>query len=133
MCRLSCAYGSSGLALEEYDAVGAQRTMYAGQKIDVTAQMPDGTHFEGLNGLHSVLWDRRERFAQAFIDRLLTYALGRGLEPSDQPTIRSIARQASPENYRIHSIIEAVVSSTPFNFKKAPEASNENQQIAQTR
>ncbi len=122
-----------GLALEKYDAVGAQRTMYAGQKIDVTAQMPDGTHFEGLNGLHSVLWDRRERFAQAFIDRLLTYALGRGLEPSDQPTIRSIARQASPENYRIHSIIEAVVSSTPFNFKKAPKASNENQQIAQTR
>ncbi|WP_339723319.1 DUF1592 domain-containing protein [uncultured Paraglaciecola sp.] len=122
-----------GLALEKYDAVGAQRTMYAGQKIDVTAQMPDGTHFEGLNGLNTVLWDRRERFAQAFIDRLLTYALGRGLEPSDQPTIRTIARQASPEGYRIHSIIEAVVSSTPFNFKKAPEASNENQQIAQTR
>lgn len=121
-----------GLALEKYDAVGAQRTMYAGQKIDVTAQMPDGTHFEGLNGLNTVLWDRRERFAQAFIDRLLTYALGRGLEPSDQPTIRSIARQASPEGYRIHSIIEAVVSSTPFNFKKAPEASNENQQFAQS-
>ena len=122
-----------GLALEKYDAVGAHRTMYADQKIDVTAQMPDGTHFEGLHGLHSILWDRRERFAQAFINRLLTYGLGRGLEASDQPTIRNIARQASSENYRIHSIIEAVVGSTPFNFKKAPEANNENQQIAQAR
>jgi hypothetical protein len=122
-----------GLALEKYDAVGAHRTMYAGQKIDVTAQMPDGTNFEGLHGLHSILWDRRERFAQAFINRLLTYALGRGLAALDQPTIRNIARQASSEDYRIHSIIEAVVGSTPFNFKKAPEASNENQQIAQAR
>ena len=118
-----------GLALEKYDAVGAYRTTYAKQAIDVSAQMPDGTHFEGLNGLKSILWDRKERFSQAFIDRLLTYALGRGLEAYDQPTIRNIAKQASTEDYRIHSIIEAVVSSTPFNFKKAPEANNENQQI----
>lgn len=121
-----------GLALEKYDAVGAFRTSYADQAIDVTAQMPDGSKFEGLTGLQSILWDRRERFAQAFTDRLLTYALGRGLEPYDQPIIRKIATQASIENYRIHSIIEAVVSSTPFNYKKAPEANNENQQIAKT-
>lgn len=120
-----------GLALEKYDAVGAYRDFYAGQIIDATAQMPDGTQFDGLLGLHSILWDRRERFAQAFIDRLLTYALGRGLEAYDQPTIRDIAKQASSENYRIHSIIEAVVGSTPFNFKKAPEASNENQKVVQ--
>lgn len=120
-----------GLALEKYDAVGAYRAFYAGQKIDATAQMPDGTHFDGLPGLHSILWDRRERFTQAFIDRLLTYALGRGLEAYDQPTIRDIAKQASSDNYRMHSIIEAVVGSTPFNFKKAPEASNENQELAQ--
>ena len=119
-----------GLALEQYDAVGAFRTRYADQAIDVTATMPDGTQFEGLSGLHDVLWDRRERFTQAFIDRLLTYALGRGLEAYDQPVIRAIARQAKIDNYRIHSIIEAVVTSTPFNFKKAPEAANEPQQFA---
>lgn len=119
-----------GLALEQYDAVGAFRTRYADQAIDASATMPDGTQFEGLSGLHDVLWDRRERFTQAFIDRLLTYALGRGLEAYDQPVIRSIARQASDDNYRIHSIIEAVVTSTPFNFKKAPEAANEPQQFA---
>ncbi|MFT2091105.1 DUF1592 domain-containing protein [Paraglaciecola sp. 2405UD69-4] len=118
-----------GLALEKYDAVGAFRHTYANQEIDVTAQMPDGSKFEGLNGLHSILWDRRERFAQAFTDRLLTYALGRGLEPYDQPIVRKITQQARTQDYRIHSIIEAVVSSTPFNYKKAPEANNENQQI----
>ena len=119
-----------GLALEQYDAVGAFRTRYADQAIDASATMPDGTQFEGLSGLHDVLWDRRERFTQAFIDRLLTYALGRGLEAYDQPVIRSIARQASNDSYRTHSIIEAVVTSTPFNFKKAPEAANEPQQFA---
>lgn len=119
-----------GLALEQYDAVGAYRTRYAQQAIDVTATMPDGTHFEGLPGLQNVLWDRRERFTQAFVDRLLTYALGRGLEPFDQPVIRDVARQANRENYRIHSIIEAIVTSTPFNFKKAPEAAHDAQQFA---
>lgn len=118
-----------GLALEQYDAVGAYRTHDAGQTIDVNAQMPDGTQFEGLPGLQDILWDRRERFAEAFTERLLTYALGRGLEPFDQPTIRAIVRQASDDEYRIHSIIEAVVTSMPFNFKQAPEAINETQQF----
>ncbi len=114
-----------GLALEKYDAVGAFRTVYAGQEIDVSAQMPNGTQFEGLQGLHTILWDKRERFAHAFTERLLTFALGRGLEPYDQPTVRQIVEQASTHNYQIHSIIEAVVISTPFNFKKVPEARDE--------
>ncbi|GGF70743.1 filamin [Alteromonas lipolytica] len=118
-----------GLALEKYDAVGAFRTSYASQPIDVSARMPDGTQFEGLPGLQQVLWDRRERFAMAFTERLLTYALGRGLEAYDQPVIRDITRQASAHDYRIHSIIEAVVTSMPFNFKKAPEAPHEKQQF----
>lgn len=119
-----------GLALEKYDAIGAYRTVYANQIIDASAQMPDGTNFEGLPGLQSILWDRRERFSQAFIDRLLTYALGRGLQAYDKPTIRKIAKQAKSENYHMHSIIEAVVDSMPFNYKKVPEASNETQEIA---
>ncbi|MFC3121828.1 DUF1592 domain-containing protein [Agaribacter flavus] len=121
-----------GLALEQYDAVGSFRTTAAGQLIDVSAQMPNGTKFNGLKGLHTILWDRKERFAQAFIDRMLTYALGRGLEAYDQPTIRAIAREASKDNYRIHKIIEAIVSSVPFNYKTVPEMTNEKQQIVKT-
>ena len=119
-----------GLALEKFDAIGAHRDIYAEQVIDVTARMPDGTEFEGLPGLHSVLWDRRERFAQAFINRLLTYALARGLEPFDQPTVRSIAREASQNNYQTHSIIEAIVTSVPFNFRKVPESGSEQKKIS---
>ncbi|WP_219993914.1 DUF1592 domain-containing protein [Aestuariibacter sp. GS-14] len=119
-----------GLALEQYDAVGAFRTEYAGQRIDVTAQMPDGTQFEGLPGLHDILWERRERFALAFTERLLTYALGRGLEAHDQPTIRHIVTTAKADDYRIQSIVKAVIASMPFNYKKAPEAPDEKEQIA---
>ena len=120
-----------GLALEQYDAVGAFRTEYANQPIDVSAQMPDGTQFEGLPGLHNILWERRERFAIAFSERLLTYALGRGLEAYDQPTIRQIVKQAGKDGYQIHSIIEAVATSIPFNAKHVPETTNEKQQIVQ--
>lgn len=120
-----------GLALEQYNAVGAFRTRYADQPIDVTAKMPDGTAFEGLRGLHTVLWDRRERFAHAFVDRLLTYALGRGLEAYDQPVVRAITREARAEQYRMHSIIEAIVKSTPFNYKLAPEIKDEKPHIVQ--
>lgn len=120
-----------GLALEQYDAVGAFRTEYANQPIDVSAQMPDGTEFEGLPGLHDILWERRERFAIAFSERLLTYALGRGLEAYDQPTIRQIVKQAGKDGYQIHSIIEAVATSIPFNEKHVPETTNEKQQIVQ--
>lgn len=119
-----------GLALEKYDAVGAFRTTFAGQYIDVSAQMPDGTVFEGLTGLHAILSERKDRFTHAFIERLLTYALGRGLEAYDQPTVRQIARQSSTADYRAQSIIEAVVTSMPFNYKKAPEAEHEEQQFA---
>ncbi len=122
-----------GLALEQYDAVGAFRTEYANQLIDVSAQMPDGTQFEGLSGLHDILWERRERFALAFTERLLTYALGRGLEAYDQPTLRAIVSQAKTDDYRIQRIIEAVVTSTPFNYKKAPEAPDEKDQFATAR
>lgn len=119
-----------GLALERYDAIGAHREIYAGQSIDDSAQMPDGTQFQGLQGLHSILWNRKERFAHAFTERLLTYALGRGLEPYDQPVVRKIVRRASKDDYRIHSIITAVIDSTPFNYKKVPENKHEDQSIA---
>ncbi|MBU3023347.1 DUF1592 domain-containing protein [Aestuariibacter sp. A3R04] len=119
-----------GLALEQYDAVGAFRTQYADHPIDVTAKMPDGTEFVGLRGLHSVLWDRRERFVHAFVERMLTYAIGRGLEAYDQPVVRAITGKASEDAYRMHSIIEAIVNSTTFNYKKAHEAKDEKTHIA---
>ena len=106
-----------GLALEKYDAVGKYRTLDAGRPIDVTANMPDGKAFEGLYGLQNVLLERKQQFASAFTQRLMTYALGRGLEAIDQPKVRTILRATEPDNYPIRGIIMGIVTSEPFNYR----------------
>ena len=110
-----------GLALEQYDAIGAVRMQDAGRPIDTSARMPDGTEFVGLSGLQKILLDRKDQFVRAFIERLFTYALGRGIEAYDQPTVRAIARAAS-NDYRIRTILLGIVESEPFNHRKTPES-----------
>jgi hypothetical protein len=111
-----------GLALEHYDAVGAYRTEDAGQPVDTSASMPDGTKFDGLSGLQKILLDHKDQFTRAFTERLLTYALGRGLEAYDQPAVRTIAHAAVQDDYRIRTIILGIVKSTPFNLRRTPDA-----------
>jgi mono/diheme cytochrome c family protein len=110
-----------GYALESYDAVGAFRTEEDGRALDVSATLPDGTQFDGLAGLQKVLLSRKDQFTRAFTERLLTYALGRGVGAHDQPAIRAIARAAAKDDYRIHTIILGIVQSEPFNLRKTPE------------
>jgi hypothetical protein len=110
-----------GYALESYDAIGAFRTKEDGKALDVSATLPDGTQFEGLAGLQSVLLGRKDQFTRAFTERLLTYALGRGVGPNDQPVIRAIARGAAADDYRIRSIVVGIVKSDSFNLRKAPD------------
>jgi hypothetical protein len=109
-----------GLALEKYDAVGKLRLMDAGRPIDVSAKMPDGKMFEGLYGLQTVLMERKQQFASAFTQRLMTYALGRGVEAIDQPKVRTIVRAAEEDDYRIRSIVFGILTSEPFNYRRAP-------------
>ncbi|MEJ0034704.1 MAG: DUF1592 domain-containing protein [Gammaproteobacteria bacterium] len=110
-----------GFALENYDAVGAFRTRDAGRPVDASATMPDGAQFEGLSGLQQILLDHKDELTRAFTERLLTYALGRGLESYDQPTIRAIARSAARDDYRIQAILLGIVTSEPFNFRRTPD------------
>jgi hypothetical protein len=110
-----------GFALEEYDAVGARRSQENGNPIDVNAVLPDGTQFDGLVGLRKILLERKEQFTEAFTQRLLTYALGRGLEARDMPAVRTIARAAANDNYRIRTIILGIVRSDPFTLRRTPE------------
>ncbi|MCX7283533.1 MAG: DUF1592 domain-containing protein [Novosphingobium sp.] len=109
-----------GFALENFDAVGAWRTVDAGQAIDNTATLPDGRNIRGFAGLQQVLFDRRDEFAQAFTERLMTYALARGLGPNDMPSVRAIARQAAREDYRVQAIVRGIVTSPAFTMRKAP-------------
>ncbi|BEV00423.1 DUF1592 domain-containing protein [Novosphingobium olei] len=108
-----------GFALENFDAVGAWRTSDAGQAIDNTATLPTGANIAGVGGLRDVLMARRDEFAQAFTERLMTYALARGLGPQDMPAVRAIARQAARDDYRAQTIVRGIVTSPGFTMRKA--------------
>jgi cytochrome c551/c552 len=115
-----------GFALENYDAVGKWRSEDAGVSIDASGQLPDGARFEGPAGLSQVLLTKyREDFVRTATEKLLTYALGRGIEHYDNPTIRAISRETASNNYRISSWILAIVNSTPFRMRQAVPSDRE--------
>ncbi|WP_421847734.1 DUF1592 domain-containing protein [Novosphingobium sp.] len=111
-----------GFALENFDAVGGWRAQDAGQVIDAGAVLADGTAFSGFAGLQQILLDRREEFARAFTERLMTYALGRGLGPQDMPAVRAIARDAANDDWRVQTIIKGIVMSPGFTMRRVPAA-----------
>jgi hypothetical protein len=111
-----------GFALENFDGVGRWRTIDASAPIDASGAMPDGTTFIGPAEFRRVLLDaRRDQFVATVTDRLLTYALGRGLEAHDAPIVRGIVRGAAPGGYRLSSLVLGVVTSTPFQMRRAEE------------
>lgn len=112
-----------GFALENYDAIGTWRTIDAASKapIDASGSLPDGTPFIGLAGLKEVLLEKRQYdFVMTAIERMLTYSLGRGIDHQDAPAMRAIMRQSEPDNYRLSSIILAIIESMPFQMRRAP-------------
>ena len=112
-----------GFALENYDAVGRWRDEDAGAPIDASGKLPDGTAFSGPAGLNELLLTKyRADFVRTAIEKLLTYALGRGVDYHDYPTIRSIDRDAARDNYRISSLILAIVKSTPFQMRRGSDS-----------
>jgi hypothetical protein len=109
-----------GFALENFDAIGEWREMYvSGAPIDAKAELPDGTVFDGPTELRQVLLDHSDEFLTTMTERLLTYALGRGLEAYDVPAIRQVKRSASRQDYRFSALVEGIVTSTPFQMRMA--------------
>jgi hypothetical protein len=112
-----------GFALENYDAVGRWRTEDARTAIDASGKLPDGTEFQGPDGLSRLILSKyRDDFVRTATEKLLTYALGRGVEYYDYPTIRSIDQAAIRDNYRISSWILAIIKSTPFQMRKGSDS-----------
>jgi hypothetical protein len=109
-----------GFSLENYDAIGAWRKSYNGQLVDAAATMPDGTRFEGPKGLQEVLLARKDNFVDAFIERLMVYALGRGLQPYDMAAVRAIRQAAASDGYKSQAVILGIVQSVPFSMRKQP-------------
>jgi hypothetical protein len=108
-----------GLSLERFDAIGRRRTVEAGMPIEVNGSLIDGRAFTDVDGLEAALLRRPDLFAGAFAEKLLTYAIGRGVEPSDAPAVRGIVRSARAHNFRVSSIILGVVNSPPFQMRNS--------------
>ena len=111
-----------GFALENFDAIGEWRDLYAsGLPIDASAEFPDGTRFDGPNELRALLLSYADDFLLTAADRLLTYALGRGLEATDMPAVRRILRDAASDDHRFASLVQGVVASLPFQMRMAQD------------
>ncbi|MHB1558273.1 MAG: DUF1592 domain-containing protein [Isosphaeraceae bacterium] len=108
-----------GFALENFDAVGRWRTTEEGRPVDATGGLPDGSRFEGVAGLERALLSRPELFVGTLSEKLLTFALGRGVESYDAPAVRRIVREAGGRGNRFSSIVEAIATSTPFLMRRA--------------
>jgi hypothetical protein len=103
-----------GFALENFDGLGRWRT-----GVDTTGVLPDGTKVDGPVGLKKVLLSKSDQFVSTATERLLTYALGRGVEPFDMPAVRKIVRDSAPGDYRWSQLIMGVINSTPFQMRRA--------------
>ena len=112
-----------GFALENFDGLGRWRTTSgsANTPIDASAVLPDGTQFQGPAGLREVLLSKQDEFVHTVTERLLTYALGRGVEYYDAPAIRKIMREAAARDYRWSSLIFGIVKSAPFQMRRSRE------------
>jgi hypothetical protein len=109
-----------GLSLENFDAVGRWRGLDDSYSpLDVSGSLPDGTKFAGATGLRQTLLSRSDQFVATYTEKLLTYALGRGLEFYDAPAVRAIVRGARPTDYRFSSIVLGIVNSLPFQFRES--------------
>ncbi len=112
-----------GFAFENYDAVGAWRDKEGGATIDASGTLPDGRSFKGPDGLKRILRDKKDIFARCLAEKMLTYALGRGVEPFDRRAVDKITEALRKNDYRFSTLVLTIVKSDPFQKRMAPEVS----------
>ena len=113
-----------GFALENFDAVGAWRSREPGGPIDTSGRLADGTAINGVVQLRQAILARPEMFVSTMTEKLLIYALGRGVASDDMPAVRRIVRDAARDRYRFSSIVRGIVHSTPFQMRIRREGDN---------
>lgn len=114
-----------GFSLENYDAIGQRREKDGKFPIDASGQLPDGRKFNGAGGLAEILMSDRNAFAKAMTEKMLTYALGRGLEPFDQQTVKKIVPALAAQQYRFSAMVLQIVNSLPFQQQRASAPKSE--------
>jgi cytochrome c553 len=108
-----------GFAMENFDGIGRWRERDGQQPIDATGVFPEGTTFEGIQGLKQELLRQPEQFVATVAERLLMYAIGRNLQYYDAPTVRAVMREAEPANHTLASLVLGIVKSRPFQMREA--------------
>jgi len=114
-----------GFALENFDAIGKFRNQTAGVPVNTSATFWDGTDFNGPDGLFDVLMARSDLFVENFIEKLMTYALGRKVEYYDMPSVREVVRQAEIDDFRFSALVQEIALSDAFTRRTRHEASLE--------
>jgi hypothetical protein len=107
-----------GFALEGFDAIGGWRTHEAGAPVDASARLADGRPVNGVGELRAALVARPEAFVQTVTEKLMTYALGRGLQHYDMPVVRTIVRDAKARDYSFNAVVLGIVQSAPFQRRR---------------
>jgi hypothetical protein len=108
----------AGFALENFNSVGQWRaSMLNGAKIDANGVLADGSNINGPADLRQAILSRPEAFVTVITERMMIYALGRGLEPSDMPVVRQIVRKAGQNGYRLNTVVNAIIESAPFQMR----------------
>src|SRR6185436_7201673 len=117
-----------GLAMENFDAVGRWRARDGGSlgvPIDASGELLDGTKVDGVVSLRRALLRQPDMFVGTVVEKLMTYALGRGVAAEDMPSVRAIVRDASGRDYRFSSLVLGIVRSTPFTMRIKSTAEGE--------
>jgi hypothetical protein len=123
----------AGFALENFNSVGQWRQVTeTGAAIDTGGVLADGAKVDGPIALRNAILSRPEAFATVLTERMMTYALGRGVEPSDMPVVRSIVKKNGPTNYRLESIVQSIVESAPFQMRTRLESAEPTTRVAQS-
>jgi hypothetical protein len=120
-----------GFALENFDSVGKWRATGAdGAPLDTAGVLADGTQVNGPKALREAIASRPDAFTTVVTEKMLTYALGRGLEPADMPVVRRIVKKAAQNDYRLSSIVMGIVESAPFQMRTKLEVRSESAESA---
>ncbi|MGE3440789.1 MAG: DUF1585 domain-containing protein, partial [Blastocatellales bacterium] len=107
-----------GFGLENFNAIGQWRTQDGKFPVDSSGTLPDGRSFNGPQELKVILKADRDAFARGLTEKLLTYALGRGIERYDRPAVKKIAARAAANDYRFSSLALEIVNSLPFQYRR---------------
>ena len=120
-----------GFSLENFDSIGAWRDRDGGAPIDAAGKLPEGQSLDGPAGLKRVLLEKKNEFVRCLVEKMMTYALGRGIERFDKCTVNDVAARMEAGGYRFSDLVVGIVSSDAFQMRRGKDAAGKDAPVAQ--